>query len=79
MLIMAPLAIEFRLPSQFRAERSIVVNTPADKVHSQLVAPGERKRSTAWNQRDPAMKIEYGGPASGVGARWTWQSETEGG
>lgn len=74
----ALLAFGFLLPSQFRVERSIVINAPADKVYSLLVAPSEWKRWTVWNQRDPAMKIDYGGPASGVGARWSWQSETEG-
>ncbi len=33
---------------------------------------------TVRNQRDPAMKIEYSGAASGTGAKWSWQSKTEG-
>lgn len=77
-VVVALLAIGFALPSHFRVERSITINAPADRVYSLLVAPAEWKRWTVWNQRDAAMKIDYGGPASGVGARWSWQSGTEG-
>ena len=28
--------------------------------------------------RDPEMRIDYSGPESGTGARWRWQSKSEG-
>ena len=31
-----------------------------------------------WNRRDPNMKIDYAGPESGLGAKWSWESKTEG-
>mgnify|MGYP006915320635 CR=1 FL=1 len=31
-----------------------------------------------WNQRDPAMKMDYSGPPTGVGAAWAWTSKSEG-
>lgn len=77
-LAVALLAIGFLLPSHFRVERSVEINAPADRIYALLVAPGEWKRWTVWNRRDPAMKMEYGGPQAGVGARWSWRSETEG-
>jgi uncharacterized protein YndB with AHSA1/START domain len=70
--------IGFLLPSQFHVERSVVINAPAEKVYALISDPREWKRWTVWNRRDPAMRIEYAGPPSGVGARWAWQSKTEG-
>jgi uncharacterized protein YndB with AHSA1/START domain len=72
------LVIGLLLPSHFRVERMANINAPAEKVYALIADPREWKRWTVWNQRDPAMKIDYSGPASGVGARWAWQSKTEG-
>jgi uncharacterized protein YndB with AHSA1/START domain len=77
-LVLLLLAIGLLLPSHFRVERTVDINAPAEKVYSLLADPREWKRWTVWNQRDPAMKIDYGGPASGVGARWAWASTSEG-
>lgn len=63
---------------QFTVSRSATVNAPPAKVYALLQDPREWKRWTVWNQRDPAMAIEYSGPASGVGAAWAWKSATEG-
>jgi len=72
------LAIGFVLPPQFRVERTVNINAPADKVYALIADPREWKRWTVWNQRDPAMKIQYSGAASGAGAGWAWQSKSEG-
>ncbi len=71
-------AVGLALPSQFRIERSLAIAAPADSVYPLIAAPAQWQRWSVWNQRDPEMKIEYGGPAAGAGARWSWQSETEG-
>lgn len=77
-LVVILLAVGFVLPSQYKVERSLEVKAPADRIYAMLVDPREWKRWSAWNQRDPAMKIDYSGPSSGAGARWTWQSVSEG-
>jgi uncharacterized protein YndB with AHSA1/START domain len=66
------------LSPKFTVQRSIEVNAPADKVYALVADPREWKRWSAWNQRDPAMQIEYSGPASGAGAVWAWKSTTQG-
>jgi len=71
-------AVSLALPSQFRIERSVAIAAPAEKVYPLIAAPAQWKRWSAWNQRDPKMQVQYGGPVSGVGARWSWRSETEG-
>ena len=77
-LVLVFLGVGFALPSQFKVERSVEINAPAARVYALVAAPREWQRWSAWNQRDPAMQIEYTGPAAGVGARWAWTSATEG-
>jgi uncharacterized protein YndB with AHSA1/START domain len=71
-------AVGLALPSKFRVERAVTINAPADRVYPLIAAPAEWKRWSVWNQRDPKMRIEYAGPASGAGASWSWRSESEG-
>lgn len=71
-------AAGFLLPAQFKVQRSIDIAAPAGNVYALIVDPREWKRWAVWNERDPAMKIEYSGAASGPGARWSWRSKTEG-
>lgn len=77
-LIVLLLAIGFVLPSRFKVERSMEIAAPPAKVYPLLASPAAWKDWSVWNRRDPAMKLDYGGPASGAGARWRWQSATEG-
>lgn len=77
-LVLLLAAVSLALPSRFRVERSVAIAAPAEKVYALIAAPAEWKRWSAWNQRDPRMQIEYGGPPAGTGARWSWRSESEG-
>lgn len=77
-LVVLLVVIGFFLPSDFKVERSVLINAPAERVYSMVAAPREWTRWSVWNERDPNMKIEYSGPESGAGAAWSWQSETEG-
>lgn len=70
--------VGFVLPSKFRVERSTEIRAPAEKVYALLQDPREWARWTVWNQRDPQMKMTYGGAAAGQGAKWAWQSQSEG-
>ena len=71
-------AVSLALPSRFRVERSVAIASSAEKVYPLIASPAEWKRWSAWSQRDPKMQMEYGGPAAGVGARWSWRSDGEG-
>jgi uncharacterized protein YndB with AHSA1/START domain len=77
-LVVLLLAIGLALPAQFKVQRSIEISAPASKVYPLIAAPAAWARWSIWNQRDPNMKLEYSGAASGPGARWNWQSATEG-
>jgi uncharacterized protein YndB with AHSA1/START domain len=66
------------LSPKFVVTRSVVVAAPADKVYGLVADPKQWKQWSVWNQRDPAMAIEYSGPATGVGAAWSWKSQSQG-
>ena len=69
----------YLLSPKFSVSRSVLVNAPADKIYPLVADPRGWKQWSVWNQRDPAMKIDYSGPDSGVGAAWEWTSASEGG
>jgi uncharacterized protein YndB with AHSA1/START domain len=70
--------IGFMLPSKFNVSRAIEIKAPPERVFMLITDPREWKRWTVWNQRDPGMKITYSGPPAGPGAKWAWESKTEG-
>lgn len=63
---------------KFSLSRTATINAPAEKVYALVADPRAWKQWSAWNQRDPAMAIEYSGPASGPGAVWAWKSKSQG-
>jgi uncharacterized protein YndB with AHSA1/START domain len=77
-LVVLLLLVGFLLPSGYSAQRSAVINAPAEKIFPLLNNTKAWKRWTVWNQRDPAMGLTYSGPESGAGAKWAWTSKTEG-
>ena len=72
------LVIGLLLPSGFKVQRSMQIAAPAAKIYPLVADPRQWKQWTVWNRRDPAMQMTYSGAASGVGAKWSWQSKTEG-
>jgi uncharacterized protein YndB with AHSA1/START domain len=66
------------LPSTFSVTRTTDIAAPPDKVYPLVASPREWNRWAVWHQRDPGMKIDYTGPASGAGAGWSWKSASEG-
>lgn len=77
-LALAIVAIGFALPSGYNVSRSVEIKAPPEKVYAFIADPREWKKWTVWNQRDPAMRITYSGPPAGPGAKWAWESKTEG-
>ncbi len=66
------------LPSTFHVQRSIDIQAPAKKIYDYVVEPKQWAKWSVWTRRDPAMKITYSGPPFGMGAKWAWQSKSEG-
>lgn len=78
LFVVVLVAIGFVLPSQFNVSRSITIGAPAEKIYPLIATTKQWKNWTVWNQRDANMKIDYAGPESGVGAKWSWESKSEG-
>jgi len=70
--------ISFALPDRYKVERSIEINAPMSTVYPLVYDPKAWVRWGVWSRRDPAMKVTYSGAAAGVGAKWSWQSVSEG-
>jgi len=59
-------------PSEYGVTRSVVIAAPPEAVFPHV---NELKKWAVWNpweKIDPAMKLTYDGPASGVGASYSW-------
>ncbi|MEP7154785.1 MAG: SRPBCC family protein [Betaproteobacteria bacterium] len=70
--------LSLALPSAYKVERSIVINAPIEVVYPLVYDPKAWARWGVWNRRDPGMKVTYSGSPAGVGAKWSWESKSEG-
>jgi uncharacterized protein YndB with AHSA1/START domain len=77
-LLLVLVVVGLVLPSGFDVRRSVHVQAPADKVYDLVVDTRRWKDWSVWNRRDPAMRIAYSGPPFGMGAKWSWDSKSEG-
>jgi len=77
-IVLAAVLVGLFLPSSFAVRRSIDIAAPADRIYDYVVEPRKWSQWSVWTRRDPAMRIVYSGPPFGMGARWTWESKSEG-
>jgi uncharacterized protein YndB with AHSA1/START domain len=77
-LLLVAVGVGVVLPSTYEVRRAVHVQAPPDKVYDLVVDTRRWKDWTVWNRRDPAMRIVYSGPPFGMGAKWSWESRTEG-
>ena len=76
-IIVVFLIIVAMQPSNYRVARSLAITAPQDAVFPHM---NELKKWEVWNpwgKADPNMKLTYGGPASGVGANYSWAGNNE--
>ena len=66
-------------PSSFRVERSVVVPADPAFTYAQVADFHRWDAWSPWAKLDPDMKVEYGGPASGVGATYAWKGNDKAG
>lgn len=64
-------------PDTYRVTRSITIKAPAERVHAQVVDLKAWRPWSPWEKRDPAMKREFAGPASGKGATYAWEGNKD--
>lgn len=78
-LLLLVLAVSaFFLPREVTVTRAITINVEPDLVFAQVNDLKAQNTWSAWALRDPAMQVTYSGPASGVGMKAEWVSDSEG-
>lgn len=60
-------------PPTFHVERSIVTSAPAAAVFPFVNDLHRFPEWSPWQELDPAMKVDYSGAESGVGASYHWK------
>ena len=71
------LIIAFFVPSKFRVERSIVIQSEATKIYPLVNNFKRWQEWTAWNKETyPNMEFTYDGPAEGVGSVSIWKDKS---
>jgi hypothetical protein len=64
-------------PDQFRVERSVVIEAPAEKIFPMIDTLQNWRTWSPYEIKDPAMQRSYSGPASGVGAAYAWKGNQD--
>lgn len=64
-------------PDDFRVERSIVINAPAEKVYPLIADFKAWDAWSPWEKKDPGMKRTYSDPSGGQGAKYAWEGNGE--
>lgn len=65
--------------AQFRVERQMTMNAPAGVIFPYINDFRRGDEWSPWLKLDPAMKITYGTPSSGVGAHYEWDGNKNAG
>lgn len=64
-------------PDDFRVQRSIVINAPADKVYPLIADFKAWDAWSPWEKKDPGMKRTFSDPSGGQGAKYAWEGNGE--
>lgn len=76
-LIAAFAAFVATRPNEFKVVRSTNVAAPAPVVYGLIADFHEWTKWSPWEGIDPAMTRTYDGPASGVGAMYSWKGNKD--
>jgi hypothetical protein len=75
-LVLALVLAAATRPDDFRMERSIVINAPAEKIFPLVNDLGQWGAWSPWEKKDLAMKRKLSTPSAGVGASYDWQGNS---
>ncbi|MGQ3052675.1 MAG: SRPBCC family protein [Roseateles sp.] len=76
--VLALLVYASTRPDEFRVERRARIAAPADKVWPLVSELRAFNRWNPYDRKDPLLKSQYAGAASGVGSRYAWESDKVG-
>lgn len=67
------------MAKNFRVSRSTEIAAPAERILPLLTDFREWRKWSPWEEADPKLERTYEGPASGVGAIYSWQGNSQAG
>lgn len=76
-LIAIVLGLAAMKPDTFSVQRSIAIKAPPEKIMGLLADFRNWTSWSPWEALDPNMQRTYGGPASGMGAVYSWKGNSE--
>lgn len=81
LLVLVAVAVAFisTRPNTYRVERSSVIAAPAEVIDPLITDFRQWEGWSPWEKIDPAMKREFGGSPSGVGATYHWAGNNDAG
>lgn len=62
-------------PDSFSVRRSIVIAAPPERIYPLIADFKAWSAWSPWEKKDPAMKRDFSGAPSGVGARYAWDGD----
>lgn len=78
LVALALLAVTLIVPRQIALERHIVIETSPDKIYPYIHNLKKWQEWQPWVAKDPDMVLTFEGPESGIGAKYSWDSESQG-
>lgn len=76
-LVVVYLVVAMVCSSTVHVERSMVINADSKTVYDQVNTLQNWKSWSYWDNIDTAMVSKYEGPAAGVGAKHSWESNND--
>ena len=77
LLIAGVLVFAATKPDNFRVERSIVIQAPAEKVFVLINDFKQWETWSPWDKKDPSMKRSFGASTTGKGASYAWEGNSD--
>lgn len=71
-------AVAYLLPRQVEVVRQAQIAAAPARIWPWLAEPRRWPAWSPWQAREPDLVPQYSGPASGVGAGWSWRSASQG-
>lgn len=78
-VLLGTVAIAAMRPSHYRIARSATLAAKPATLYALVNDQHNFSRWSPWQKLDPAMKITYGGPETGVGSTYAWVGNKDAG
>ena len=78
-LVLGVLALAATRPTHYTIQRTATVAAPPSTVHSLVDDLHRFPEWSPWQKLDPAMKVTYDGPQTGVGSKYHWVGNKDAG